>query len=340
MSTQAVNAGTEKFTGVISETETCVNGRWFRVPVLQVASDSLIVRGRWLKVAVVLDEDWLVSEISDPDLCVRALQERSSGNLHADIFTFVQKPPATTPRYDFRWEWESIAVVSTRRFKDWWEKVPQETRKNVRRAQKRGVDVRVCKLDDQMVKGLVELHNDSRFRQGKVYTHYGKTFEQVKKDQSTFLDRSEFIGAFLGEELIGFLKLVYRGQIASILQFLPKSSHNDKRPANALLAKAIEVCEAKGMRYLTYGLFSYGNKRDCPLREFKIRNGFAEMLIPRFYIPLTAKGQICIKLKLHRGLLGILPENMISLGVGARNAWHNLTQSLRRHSLVVERQRS
>jgi len=31
------------------------------------------------------------------------------------------------------------------------------------------------------------------------------------------------------------------------------------------------------------------------------------MLVPRFYIPLTIWGSLCVKLGLHRGLLGILP---------------------------------
>ena len=54
------------------------------------------------------------------------------------------------------------------------------------------------------------------------------------------------------------------------------ASHQDSRPTNALLAKAVELCEAKGVSCLIYGQFNYGNKRDNPLREFKIRCGFTE----------------------------------------------------------------
>ena len=120
------------------------------------------------------------------------------------------------------------------------------------------------------------------------------------------------------------MKIVYRGESASILQFIPKSSQQDKRPANALIAKAVELCESKGISYLTYGMLNYGNKRDSSLREFKLRNGFKEMLVPRFYIPLTAKGKLCVALKLHRGLLGILPPRVISVVVGARARWYGL----------------
>ena len=312
-------------------------GKWLRVPALQVGCTKLIVRGRLLRIAFVLDEDWLDRETDNPDLCLRALKEEDSSGVRADLFTFAQKPPATTPRYQYPLEWQSTAVVRTSSFKGWWEKLPQATRKNVRRAQKHGVVVRVCQLDENFIKGLVELNNDSPFRQRKAYLNYGKTFEQVQKDQSTFLDRSEFVGAYFKDELIGYLKIVYRGEIASILQFLPKASHRDKRPANALIAKAVELCESKGIPFLTYGLFNYGNKGDCPLREFKIRNGFEEMLVPRFYVPLSLRGSVCLKMKLHLGLIGILPSRLIALSLGARDSWLSFWRLTSRRGRIAER---
>src|SRR5258708_22987998 len=118
------------------------------------------------------------------------------------------------------------------------------------------------------------VNNDSSMRQGRPNAHYGKGFDEVKKDHSSFIDRSDFVCAYLGNELIGFLKVVYRGEVASILNLAAKPTHYDKRPANALVANAVELCEAKGVSYLTYGMFNYGNKRESPLQEFKSRNGF------------------------------------------------------------------
>ena len=45
----------------------------------------------------------------------------------------------------------------------------------------------------------------------------------MTRDQADFLDRSDYICAYLGRELIGIVKLVYRGDVASILTFLPKA---------------------------------------------------------------------------------------------------------------------
>jgi hypothetical protein len=295
-----------------------VKGRWIAVPAIDVDGKNIVVRGRWLRLAYVNSEQWLETEVEDPERCIRALKEQSSRGLRADIFTFTQKAPFAVRRYSYPTEWDSVAVVPTSSFKTWWDKLPQETRKNVRRAQKRGVVVQVKEFDDDMIRSIVEINNDSPFRQNEPFVHYGKTFDEVRRDHLSFADRSDFICAYAGDEVLGFLKMVYRGSVASILQLLPKASHSDKRPANALIAKAVELCEARGVSHLTYGLYNYGNKQDSPLREFKIRNGFEELLIPRYYVPLTPWGTACVHLKAHRGLIGILPPRVITAGINAR----------------------
>jgi hypothetical protein len=307
--------------------EIAVKGKWFTTPALKVGDKHIVVRGKRLRVAYINNEQWLETEVEDPEACVKDLKSQESDGIRADIFTFSQKLPATKPKYPYALEWDSVAATRINSFKEWWESLPQESRKNVRRSEKRGVVVLVKKLDAALLQDLFELNNDSSLRQGKVFTHYGKTLEQVERDQVDYLDRSDYICAYFEKELIGVLKLVYRGDVASILTFLPKTSHNDKRPANALIAKAVALCEEKKMSHLIYGMFNYGNKQHTPLREFKIRNGFGEILVPRFYIPLTVMGAVSIKLKLHRGLLGLLPHSVITLLVRLRTEVNNFTLS-------------
>jgi hypothetical protein len=161
-------------------------------------------------------------------------------------------------------------------------------------------------------------------RQGVPNADYGKDFNVVKEEYSSYLDKSEFIGAYLESELIGIIKLVYMGQLASIMQIISKTTHYDKRPTNVLITKTVEVCKAKGISFLIYGKFVYGNKTDSSLTEFKRRNGFEQINFPRYYIPLTLKGKIAIKLNVHVGLLGILPSNVISFLRNLRSKWYNL----------------
>lgn len=322
---------------VSNSIEINARGEWVNVPAVFVRDAAVIVKGKWLKMAMVHDEEWLETELPDPELCLRKLKEERRNGFHCDILTFAQKLPALAPKYQYPLGWESVAVAHFTNFDDWWKRLPQETRKNVRRSQKRGVTLTVKPFDDALIHDIADVNNDSPTRQRVRNFYYGRSLEQVRKDYSSFVERSDFICAYCGDEPVGYLKLVYRGEIASILNITPKSSHYDKRPANALIAKAVELCAAKGISYLTYGLFNYGNKRDCPLREFKVRNGFDEMLVPRYFVPLTTWGALCMELKLHRGLHGILPHSVISLAVSVRAKWYRLKQWMSRCSSMPER---
>ena len=316
--------------------EVSIDGKWTTVPMQEVDGRPIIVSGRWIRMAAIHDEEWMETGIDDPELYVNSLRAKGPVGLGADIFTFTQKLSATRPNFDYPFGWDSIAVIRLNGFQDWWDKLPQETRKNVRRSAKRGVTVRVREFDEELIKEIAGVNNDSPVRQARPNKHYGKSLEQVKKDEKSFVDRSDFICAYRDDEMIGFVKVVYMGRTASILNLASKVSQLDSRPANALLAKTVEVCVAKGISHLTYGMFNYGNKRDSPLRQFKTRNGFEEILMPRFYVSLTIKGGLCMKLGLHRGLLGILPHSIITLAVNGRAKWYSLKNSISRCSSMVE----
>lgn len=305
--------------------EVSVRGRWVNVPALHVNDQTFVVTGKWIKIASLHDEDWLESELTDPDACVRAM--RDSCEARPDIFSFAQKLPAILPKWRYPFDWHSSAVARISSFKDWWEHLPQEGRKNVRRSGKRGVLIGERPFGDELIRGISEIQNESPVRQGRRYPHYGKTLDEVRRDYSAFVDRSDFICAHCENEMIGFLQLVYRGDVASILQLSAKVAHHDKRPSNALLARAVELCEAKKVKYLTYGKFNYGNKGDNSLRDFKSRNGFEEVLVPRFYVPLTGWGHVCVKSKLYRGIVGVLPRNVIAIGSKARAEWYRIRYS-------------
>jgi hypothetical protein len=320
--------------------EISVKGKWVTAPALEVDGKTIVVKGKWLKTAMIHDEAWLAEELDDPDACIRDLKERKGRGIRADLFTFSQKPSATEPKHSYQLEWDSVAAIRLDSFDQWWEGLAQEGRKNVRRAQKRGVEIKLCDFDDDLIRAIMDVNNDSPVRQQTPNVHFGKSFEQVRKDHSSFVDRSDFICAYAGSEAIGYAKIVYRGEVASILNFVPKASHQDKRPANAMIAKIVELCEAKGVRVLTYGMFNYGNKRESSLREFKTRNGFEEILVPRFYIPLTALGTLSIRLKVHRGLLAVVPSGVIKLWGSTRALWYSKTHKVSRCSSIVEQPNS
>jgi hypothetical protein len=291
------------------------------VPSVEIDGRTVIARGGWVKTASIRDEDVTEGElVKDPDAFVAALKQ---SGLKADVLTFFQRPPDVTPKFNHHFEWDNYAVVDTTTFEAWWEKLPQEARKNTRRAAKRGVVVKSVPYDDALALGIHKLCNESPVRQGKPFWHYGKDFETVKREHGTFPERSEFVGAYFQDELIGFIKMVYTDRLAVILHILASNSHYDKRPLNALLAKAVEICAQKGASYFVYGNYVYGKKKDSSLLEFKRRNGFVQINFSRYYIPLTLKGKIYVTLRLYRGGVGLLPGPVLNLLLKTRDKFYS-----------------
>jgi hypothetical protein len=303
----------------VEQAEIRIYGKTLYVPSTEICGRTVVVTGKRFRTAQIKDEELVEGvPVEDPESFIIKLKE---SELKADVFTFAQRPPEITPKYDYRFEWDNWAAVPTTCFKDWWEnRLPQESRKNVRRAAKRGVVVRVVPFDDDLVKGIHKIYNETPVRQGKRFWHFGKDLDTLRGELATYLDRSEFIGAYWNEELIGFLKMVYVGRVATLFHIISMNEHYDKRPMNALIAKAVEFCEQNGISHFIYGQFVYGNKHQSSLLEFKRRNGFEQINFPRYYIPLTVKGRLFVRLKLYKGVGGLVPEPILQTVLSSR-AW-------------------
>jgi hypothetical protein len=61
------------------------------------------------------------------------------------------------------------------------------------------------------------------------------------------------------------------------------------------------------MPYLVYLRWGAGS-----LSEFKRRNGFERISLPRYYVPMTAKGRLALRLGLHKGIANAVPESMLN----------------------------
>ena len=288
-------------------------------------SSELCIEGRrvdregiWFKLARVHDELWLEGgAVPEPERFIAALKQ---SRCSVDLFTFAQALPETQLRYSYHTEWDNISVANTSDFEAWWSSVPQESRKNVRRSQRWGVTVELVALDDALVRGIKVIYDETPVRQGRHFRHYQKTMEAIKRENSSYVDRAQFIGAFFDGQLIGFIKMVRVGPTARIMQIISLNAHYDKRPTNALLAKAVGTCAQRGISHLIYGQHVYDNKVDSSVTEFKKRNGFNQVLLPRYYIPLNQKGRLALSLGMHRGLKERLPSGLRDALLAARTA--------------------
>lgn len=304
----------------VSRIEARIDGRAVSVPSVQIDGRRVISTGKLLKIAAVQDEDVIEGEtVRDPELFVALLKESGLG---ADLFTFCQRIPQVSPRYGYHIDWENAAVIPITSFSVWWkDRTEYSIRKGVNRAKKLGVVTRVADFDDEFVEGVRRIYNETPVRQGRSFWHYGKDFQSTKHVLETYLDRSVFIGAYHKDELIGSLKLTYVNCTAIVMHILSSVKHLEKRPNNALLAKAVEVCESAKKPFFIYGSFVYYDP-DSALTEFKRRSGFEQVMLPRYYIPLTPKGKIALSLGLQRGLKGNIPRPIFVRLLKARSLWY------------------
>jgi len=291
-----------------------IKGRQRSIPCIRISSTAnVVLNGTLIKVGSVHDEFWMESRaLPAPDEIIQKLRKSS---FRPDVFKFAQNLPEIVPKYDFYMEWDNVAAIPIESYDFWLRRqANRKARQAIARSQRRGIVVELVDFDDNFVKGISAIYNETPIRQGRKFWHYGKDFETVKKENSTFLERSDFIAAFYDKEMAGFIKIVYQDEIANIMQILPAMKHRNKSTMNALLAEAIQLCEKKGKSHLIYGKYVYGKKTKSSLADFKRHNGFERYDIPVFYVPLSLKGRIAMKLGFHKGVRNIIPAS----------AWNNV----------------
>jgi hypothetical protein len=173
----------------------------------------------------------------------------------------------------------------------------------VRKAEKSGVNVEVVEPSEKLAEGIWKIYNETPIRQERAFTHYGESLATVTGNMYAAKNNT-FIASYFEGELVGFIQVLYGNQIAIVSNILSLQKHWDKALNNALLAKAVEVCAAKGERWLLYGRI--GNHPS--LDKFKENNGFVKIPITRYYVPLTSIGKLAIKLGVHRDFKDSLPD--------------------------------
>jgi len=290
-------------------------GRAVAVHALQIENKRLVIQGRWLTVARLKDE-WY-EDIGDPEMIIRPLRKHQ---FRPDLFTFWQRLPDRVPIYSYYCEPESLSAVPLKDFQYWWnEQIKSDTRKKAKRAEKKGVEIKVVELSDAFVRGVMDIFNETPVRRGKPFWHYGKSFDTVKAELSMDLATSKLIGAYEGGELVGFVKLNYApGRFANPGLIFSKLKARRQYVNNALIAKSVALCCREGLPYLTYTKWRRGTQA-----EFLIRNGFEKTTVPRYWIPLTKKGKTALALGLHCGIRPYLPDKLIGALLALRSGFYN-----------------
>ena len=283
------------------------------VDALQINGKTLLISGKFIKTASLKNE-WQ-EDLDDPEEVVRALKK---SGVRVDLLKFWQRIPETEPKFPYYKEWRQVAAIPIRDFKYWWDKqIRFRSRNKIRKAQKLGVIVKEISFNDDFVRGVVEIYNQSPIRRGKPFRHYGKDFDTVKAELSVDLNEAVFVAAYFKDELIGFTKFVLADRYAFVTLILDKTSHRDKSPMNAMVAKVVEGCAQRGLSHFTYTLFRRGDHG-----RFQESVGFVKVPVPEYYVPLTALGRIALGLRLHEGVKGVIPERLLVSLLELRSKWY------------------
>lgn len=293
-----------------------IKGKPVEVDCLSLFGYDIIVKGKYLKIAQVKD-DFLESRgVDAPEKIVDELKKAGYADILAYLGNFNESVPRRNPKA--HQEMHYLAALKVTSYEDWFKnQIRKQERRRVRKARDEGIVVRQTPLDDQLIQGICDIFNETPVRQGKAFWHYGKDFARVKKEISTYAERSLFIGAYLGDQLIGFSKMIKCGHFARSNQFLAMEKFRNMSVNNALISELVKTCENEKIGYLVYGEWF-----DNSLADFKRWNGFKKLERPRYYLAVNLKGSLSLKFGLHKDINELVPSFLIDYYRNVRKTYY------------------
>lgn len=288
-------------------------GKPVSIDAVRIDRQVYLISGRYLKTAS-LKHEWQ-EDVEEPGQIASALKQAP---IRIDLLKFWQRIPETEVKYPYYKEWQPVAAIPITTYEHWWDKqIRFKARNKMRKTQKLGLVVEEIEFNDEFVRGVVEIYNQSPIRRGKPFRHYGKDFGTVKAELSVDLDEAVFVAAYHDKELIGFIKFVVADRYAMVTLILDKTVHRDKSPTNGMIAKVVEICARRKIPYFTYTLWRRGDHG-----KFQESVGFEKFPVPQYYLPLTLLGSLALALRLHHGAKGVIPERLMVWLLGLRTKWY------------------
>jgi len=207
---------------------------------------------------------------------------------------------------------DNIALLKIDTYETWWnDQITKKTRNMIRKSEKSGVRVfafrKVEEIKDDILIGIWKIYNETPIRQNRYFQNYGISLPEVSTIKEKISDKMELYCAYHNDEIIGFSEVMLGDRVAQISQILSLTKHFDKSPNNALLATIFNRCAKNGYPYVIYGRMGLAHPS---LTKFKEANGFRRFNLTRYFVPITHKGSVAIRLGLHRQIRDIVPEKI------------------------------
>jgi hypothetical protein len=220
-------------------------------------------------------------------------------SLGADVLVFCDRP----------WLGESvqfpltdrieIALLSFNNFDEWFAGLKKDTRNEIRKGSKRGVETKVIeKLSVSEAGEIVSLFRESPFREGRYFEGYHHwTLSRVME---SFKTNEEFvsIASVYEGKIVGISRIKFKGLVGVVNTLLSSLTIRRKviGVSNSLLATQIKMLSDRGVRHLTYGKMGVLGGLD----HFRMSNGFRSVPVDYNYVLLTQKAKVFAKFKIYQ----------------------------------------
>ncbi len=220
-------------------------------------------------------------------------------SLGADIMVFCDRPWMGEYLQRPLSDRIEIALLSFNSFDDWFSSLKKDTRNEIRKGSKEGVEIHGIKEPSvSEAQGIVDIFRESPFREGRYFEGYHTW--NLKNVMESFKTNEEFISiaAIYEGKIVGVARVKFKGEVAVIKNLLSSLAVRRKvrGVANSLLATQIKTLSDIGVEHLAYGKLGILGGLD----RFRVVNGFRSVLVDYNYELLTRRARLLAKFGLYQ----------------------------------------
>src|SRR5262249_2233204 len=114
--------------------------------IITACDKEIRVQGRLLRIAQLEADGYFF--LDEPEILIQELRRSKT---RIDLFTFMQRLPETTPKFNYPMELDNLAVLPVSTFDHWWNhQIRSFPRNRARQAEKRGVVLREVPFDESL----------------------------------------------------------------------------------------------------------------------------------------------------------------------------------------------
>ena len=147
---------------------------------VRVGNQTFIISGKFAKTASLRrDKNEWFEDVHNPEEVIRALK---TAPVKIDLLRFWQRVPETEPKFGYYKEWRHIAAIPIKDYQSWFKKkISPKARNKIRKSEKFGVVIRESEFGDELVRGIMEIFNQSPVRRANLSGIMARILTRLRK---------------------------------------------------------------------------------------------------------------------------------------------------------------